>query len=138
MVRVSEHTPTLDLARFDSPRAAEPPAPLTLFDAANIPEPVPTQHVGSIEDNFREFHHHNPWVYDALVTLARDEHHRGADSIGIGMLYEVLRWQYRRATRDHGSDFKLNNNYRSRYARLIMDQEPDLVDVFQTREITTP
>ena len=33
-----------------------------------------------------------------------------------------------------GKDFKLNNNYVSRYARLIMAQEADLEGVFETRE----
>ena len=44
----------------------------------------------------------------------------------------------RRATTDEHSGFKLNNNYRSRYARLIMEQEADLEGVFQIRELTTP
>jgi hypothetical protein len=51
------------------------------------------------------------------------------------MLYEVLRWQYFMTTTDPASDFKLNNNYRSRYARLIMVQEIELVDAFEIREL---
>jgi hypothetical protein len=30
-------------------------------------------------------------------------------------------------------DFKLNNNYRAHYARLIMHQEPDLDGIFELR-----
>lgn len=108
-------------------------APPNLFDAANLPEPATIVPQGSIEANFLAFHEANPWVYDALVRLALDMDRR---PIGIGMLWEVLRWQHLRATT--GDPFKLNNNYRSRYARLIMEQEPDLEGVFLTRELTTP
>jgi hypothetical protein len=88
---------------------------------------------GSLTEQFIRFHRANPWVYDALVTLARDLVHRGHRRVGIGMLFEVLRWQYQMRT--VGDDFKLNNNFRSRYARLIMGSEPDLADVFETREL---
>ena len=92
----------------------------------------------TIAERFDAFHDANPWVYDALVGLARDLVNRGRRRIGIGMLYEVLRWQYYRATTDEASDFKLSNDYRSRYARLIMDNESDLAGVFELRELTSP
>lgn len=95
-----------------------------------------SQHHPSIEADFRQFHALNPKVYHSLVKLARDLHERGRRRIGIGMLFEVLRWQHAMSTVDPGSEFKLNNNYRSRYARLIMDQEPDLDEIFETRELT--
>ncbi|CAB4180862.1 hypothetical protein UFOVP1056_1 [uncultured Caudovirales phage] len=47
----------------------------------------------------------------------------------------MLRWETAMSTT--GDDFKLNNNYRSRYARLIMATCPDLTDVFDTRELHT-
>ena len=31
------------------------------------------------------------------------------------------------------TEFKLNNDFTSRYARLIMQQEPDLEDFFEVR-----
>ena len=33
------------------------------------------------------------------------------------------------------TDFALNDHYRSRYARLIMEQEEDLRDLFEVREL---
>lgn len=89
----------------------------------------------SITEAFHEFHATNPWVYDALVSITRDLRSRGRDKVGVGMLFEVLRWHYWRQTDDASSDFKLNNNYRSRYARLIMKQERDLADVFDIRNL---
>lgn len=87
----------------------------------------------TIREAFREFHGKNPHVYDELVTLARGLVRAGHRRIGIGMLFEVLRWQRMLATT--GDEFKLNNNYRSRYARLIMYREIDLRYVFETRRL---
>lgn len=85
------------------------------------------------EAAFRRFHQENPQVYLALVRLARQALARGHHTLGIGQLFEVLRWELMLGTTD--PHFKLNNNHRSRYARLIMAREPDLKDVFDTREL---
>lgn len=110
----------------------------SLFDAPGTTQlnPIDATHL-SIQAAFEQFHERNPWVYRHLVQLARDLHRRGRNKIGIGMLFEVLRWEYLRVTVDPDSDFKLNNNYRSRYARLIAARNPDLVDVFETRKLTS-
>lgn len=90
---------------------------------------------GASEAAFRAFHEANPHVYRALVELARTAKAQGAAEIGIGMLWEVLRWRLFFETTDR--NFKLNNNHRSRYARLIMAQEPDLAGIFEVRELTS-
>jgi hypothetical protein len=104
---------------------------LTLFE---LGEWVSVPLTRNIQADFLAFHLANPWVYAGLVALARDLTARGHDRIGIGMLFEVMRWQWHRLATSP-TEFKLNNNYRSRYARLIMDCEPDLADVFETREL---
>lgn len=86
----------------------------------------------TIDEAFNQFHTANPWVYDALVTLTRDYvSRRPGRRVGIAMMFEVLRWQYHRKTT--GDLFKLNNNYRSRYARKIMAEHADLADAFEIR-----
>lgn len=87
------------------------------------------------EEAFKAFHAENPHVYRALVELARAAKEKGAQEVGIGMLWEVLRWRLFFETSD--AHFKLNNNHRSRYARLIMAQEQDLAGIFETRELTS-
>lgn len=101
----------------------------TLFDDATF---VAVSHPdgATIDERFVAFHHANPWVYTALVRLARDELRYGPRT-AIDHLFSVLRWQHRRHT--EGDEFKLNNNFRSRYARLIAASEPDLADAFETR-----
>lgn len=123
--------------RNDRPSPVAPQPPPSLWDSIEPPivvkpiDPPP----GSIQDSFLRFHEANPWVYVALCRLARDLLERGQTKIGIGMLWEVLRWQHARATQDAKSTFKLNNNLRSRYVRLLMDQEKDLAGVFDVRAL---
>lgn len=87
----------------------------------------------TLEAKFQEFHSDNPKVYEELLALANQARSRGRHRIGIGMLFEVLRWNRYLTTTD--PDFKLNNNYRSRYARLLMDNHPELQGLFETREL---
>lgn len=91
----------------------------------------------TLEEAFRAFHRDNPHVYDELRRLALELVDRGHDRIGIGMLFEVLRWQEAmRTTGDCG--FRLNNSHRALYARLLMDREPRLRGVFETRSLSHP
>lgn len=103
-----------------------------LFD--DIPRLVQPPHLHSIEVQFLAFHAMNPWIYTTLVRMTRDLKDRGHQRIGIGMLFEVLRWQAAMSTVT-ADDFKLNNNYRSRYARKIMAEHPDLDGVFELRTL---
>lgn len=91
--------------------------------------------MSDIEADFRLFHYRNPNVYTELVALTRTAQLKGRQKIGIGMLFEVLRWNRMLITLDGESPFKLNNNYRSRYARLIMEQEPRLSGMFNLRDL---
>ena len=90
---------------------------------------------GSIDAAFWNFHTNHPEVYEGLVRLA---YQADRDRLGIKMLFEVLRWEWIiRGLPDDAEEFKLNNNYTSRYARLIMESEPGLEGVFETRRLTT-
>jgi len=87
----------------------------------------------TLQERFERFHEANPHVYIALVRLARQARSRGRRKIGMKMLFEVLRWNYRLQT--DGEEFKLCNSYTSRYSRLIEAQEPDLAGLFEKREL---
>lgn len=86
----------------------------------------------ALVDRFEEFHRENPAVYAELVRLARRWTSGGRDRVGVALLMEVARWNL--ALRTRGGDFKINNNFKPLYARLIMAQEPDLAGIFETRE----
>lgn len=91
--------------------------------------PVPKD---NIQVAFEKFHAANPEVYRKLVNLARTVKVTH-DTYGIESLFARLRWHFEFETT--GDYFKLNNNFRSRYARLVMEQEPDLKGFFRTRGI---
>ena len=91
----------------------------------------------SLDLQFADFHARNPHVYEELVRLAREASQRGHRHLGVGMLWEVMRWNALFRVAHGAAEFKLNNNFRSRYARLVMEREPDLADVFETRELTS-
>ena len=89
----------------------------------------------TIEEQFNAFHETNPSVLDELVDLADQMVLHGYDRGSIGMLFEVLRWERMLETDDPSSEFKLNNNYRSRYARLIVQTYPRFEGFFETRNL---
>jgi hypothetical protein len=82
---------------------------------------------------FLKFHEENPQVYEALHRLALDLVDAGHSKFGISMIYEVLRWQHAMRTTD--PRFKLNNDFRAGYARLLMANDPRLSGVFETRRV---
>ncbi len=88
----------------------------------------------AIKDDFEIYHAKHPEVYSHLVVLARQWHNATGKKIGIATLYERLRWEYGIQGKDqHG--FKLNNNYRAYYARLIMESHTDLANIFDLRKV---
>jgi len=50
------------------------------------------------------------------------------------MLWEVVRWDMHIDTRT-ASVWKMNNNFRAHYARLIMACEPDMLGAFDIRQL---
>ncbi len=98
--------------------------------------PIVTQR--SIEQRFRTFHEANPSVYTELVDMARQLQARGYSRIGIELIWSAFRWNKMMRTTADEYGFKLNDHFRSRYARLIMANEPDLAEFFHTRTLRTP
>ena len=89
----------------------------------------------TIGEQFEAFHATNPMVFDQLVGLADQLRDRGHTRGSMKMLFEVLRWERMLATDDPSSDFKLNNNYTSHYARLVTDRHPRFEGFFETRNL---
>lgn len=88
-----------------------------------------------ITEQYIQFHLANPGIYVELVALGRILLGRGYRHIGIGMLWEVLRYNTVSRTMPEDAEYSLNNNYRSRYARTIAAQEEDFRDAFEVREL---
>ncbi len=86
----------------------------------------------TIQGRFEEYHRKHPEVYNELVRLARSLRDKGVERYGIAALFEVLRYDRAISTSDDAG-WKLCNDYRSRYARLIESNESDLRGFFAVR-----
>jgi hypothetical protein len=101
-----------------------------------LAEPDPDD---EIQREFLKYHQANPHVYKFLVRFAREalqelEARGKARCYGIAACVERARWHINFEVKGF-PDFKLNNDYRARYARLIMKTEADLRGVFALRPI---
>ncbi len=92
------------------------------------------------ERAFRVFHADNPHVYASLVRLVRVARSVGVQKTGIGFFWERLRWEYlvERVQLAEGQSFKLNNNHRAYYVRMLIGDHPELKNVFSLREMRIP
>jgi hypothetical protein len=85
----------------------------------------------SIEDRFLRFHHANPWLLEAYAQLARQYAKGGAQRVSVNMLTEVLRYSHGRVRGDE--PWRINNSFRSHYARLLIATYPEFDGLFETR-----
>jgi len=77
---------------------------------------------------FKVFHEQNPHVVTHLVRLARQARAAGHHQYGIAALFEVLRWEMTVVTT--GEAYKMCNDYKPFYARLIAIMHMDLDGFF--------
>lgn len=80
---------------------------------------------------FLAYHAANPQIYQQLRRFAREAVQAGAKRLSINLLFERVRWFTAVEAQDDA--FKVNNTFRAWYARLLMQQEPALAGVFETR-----
>lgn len=101
--------------------------------ASPSPAPQQTRFTFAVSDvaRFREYHEANPQIYRELRRFALEAVNAGRRRLSINLLFERLRWFT--TVEAQGDAFKCNNTYRAHYARLLMQQEPSLAGVFETR-----
>lgn len=92
----------------------------------------------SIQERFDAFRAKNPHVEELLVREARNAVAQGWSRIGIDFLYHRLRWVYATKTHRDPGEFRLNDHFTSRYARLLVEQHPELEGLFELRRLRTP
>jgi hypothetical protein len=80
------------------------------------------------EARFAQYHADHPEIYRALLRFALEARRAGRDRLSINALFERVRWETLVGAGD--DTFKLNNNWRAHYARLLMRQEPALGPAF--------
>lgn len=102
---------------------------------ADLAAYVEAERQSRLDREFDGFHARHPEVYLELVRLGRTLLARGYTHLGIGMLWETLRYTSMLGASPGEDTYRLNNNHRSRYARLIMEREPGFAGVFETRAL---
>lgn len=90
-----------------------------------------------IEEAFVAFHRANPQVYARLETEAlKLGSLPKAPRFGISLIFEVMRHDHLLKT--EGEHWKLNNNFRALYARLLLHHQPHLTPKLEMRERHLP
>jgi hypothetical protein len=82
---------------------------------------------------FLVYHTAKPWVADRIEAMAV-EYERAGHRRSIGFFFEILRHEVFMESRDLDG-FKLNNNFRSRYVRLLEQRRPELLGYFRKRRL---
>jgi len=110
---------------------------LPLFDGAPKAKPARKRRPKDwIDKEFAKFHTKHPEVLEQLINHLARLHAEGRARYGVGAVFENFRWHRRIPKEDDPEEtYKLNNNYRSRYARLIVALRPELDGVIELRAL---
>jgi hypothetical protein len=92
----------------------------------------------TIAERFRQFHFDNPTVYAHIVKLARELYRKGRERIGMKALYEQIRWHILLGTIRVRGEYALNNDFTSRYVRMLIEEYPVFKGLFELRHLRTP
>lgn len=88
--------------------------------------------MAELSTKFLKYHQDNPHVWEAFERFALQAAESGRRRIGSAMILERIRWYSMIETT--GDKYKVNNNYKSDYARLFNEKYPQFNDLFPTRE----
>lgn len=109
-------------------------AQLDMFGAPAAPAPrekIAPAKKPTIEERFGSFVLANPHVMPAMLELARERLAHGNTRIGAKALWEELR-QHLRVNQI--GEWRLDNSYTALAARRLIELEPALADVIETRK----
>jgi hypothetical protein len=92
----------------------------------------------TLHDQFLACHGEHRQVYTELVGVSRRLKAKACRKIGLAGIREWLRLtMYLNHTGNTNWECRFVNDYRTRNAGLIMQQEPDLAGFFRIRELRT-
>jgi len=82
-------------------------------------------------DRFKKFHGANPHVYREFKKHAFAIRNTGRQKYSAEIIVNVIRWH--RDLQTGGDVFKINNDFKSIYARLLAHNHPEFEDFFEFR-----
>ena len=86
-----------------------------------------------IDLKFEDFHQDNPLVYDLFKRFALRAIRSGYKHFSAKTIIERIRWEAAVETKD--PNFKINNNFTSRYSRLFQKDFPQYSGFFRDRKL---
>jgi hypothetical protein len=89
----------------------------------------------SIQSRFERFDQAHPEIYGEFRAIAYDLLRRGRRHYGSKAILEVIRYHRILSGQDEHELFKINNNYSSRYARKLIDEDNRFEQFFELREL---
>lgn len=112
--------------RLDHPR-------MGTSEAERHRERTKTEERPSIQERFEAWVAANPELYRLIRQYAYRALEAGRSRFGIAAIVERVRWDIE--IESEGDDFKINNDFRSRLVRKLIDEEPRFEDLFETRAL---
>ncbi len=92
-----------------------------------------TPELSAMFESYQKWDDANRHFYPLFVRFTLQLADRGHRNIGVALIFERIRWES--MIRTVGEEWKLNNNYRSIYARRFMRDYPHLDGLFRLREL---
>lgn len=103
----------------------------SLFD--NPPAPATRRHL-SIQERFEGFHENHPEIYELFQRFARELRDAGRSHYSADAILHRIRWEYDVNPR-HDEQFKINDHFSSRYARLLIEDDASFEGFFSLRNL---
>ncbi len=111
-------------------------------DLFPTPEPTPPPERPTIQQRFEAWLEAEPrtwalireYAYQYLEVWLRRENGR---RIGIDLIVSRVRWECE-VQRAFDEPFKINNDFRSRISRKLIDEDKRFAELFEIREVKTP
>jgi len=88
-----------------------------------------------IDARFAEFDAANPDVWDEFVRLATRAINAGRARYSADAIVHLIRWERNVVRKTDGSEFKINDQYTSRYVRKWQAAFPLWAGFFETRTL---
>jgi hypothetical protein len=89
-----------------------------------------------LDYEFAKFIEENPDIWQQFRMLAVKLKAKGIDRYGAKAIWEVLRYELALKAVTTGEKYALNNNHVSRFARKLMDDEPEeFAGFFELRQL---
>ena len=87
-----------------------------------------------LQQRFQDYHYRNPHVFKLFRRFAEYAMKEGRKHFGAKAIMERVRWEVNIETSDP-EEFKINNNYTSRYVRLLEAVDAKFKGFFSKREL---